>query len=139
DAVGECKRTGMAAHEGRREVERLQLLGDRSRDLRSAMAGRRGEEPGAAIENLAAGGSPVVHATRAHEQARLTLELAVAREGHPMAFQILQRHFHVDLRACHSARRRAPRWVTVLSAESRSDLTRRRLQPRYELDGAHQR
>ena len=112
DAVGEGERTGMAAHEGRREVERLQLLGDRSGYLRSAMAGRRGEEPGAAVQNLAPRRSPVVHATRAHEQARLTLELAVARERHPVAFQILQRHVHVGLRAGHSARRRAPRWVT---------------------------
>ena len=40
DAVGEGECGRVTAHEGRREVERLQLLSDRSCDLRSAMASR---------------------------------------------------------------------------------------------------
>src|SRR5205807_8427137 len=126
---------------GRREGERLQLLGNRSRYFDPAVTSGGSEKPGAAIQNLAPRRSPVVHAACTLEQAWLTLELAIVGEGHPMAFQTLERHFHFYLRASRSrGKRRALKGVVVwvLSAKSGPDLRRRRPQPRHELDGTHQ-
>src|SRR4029077_8409706 len=120
-------------------VERLQLLGDRGRYFGAAVTRGGSEKPGAAIENLAPGRSPIVHAARTVEQAWLTLELAIVGEGHPMAFQTLARHSHVDLRASRSCEPSEVRLrVSVLSAKSSPDLRRRRPQLRHELDGTHQ-
>src|SRR6266478_2349000 len=127
DAVGECERAGMTAHEGRREVERLQLLGDCSRYFGPAVTSGCSEEPGAAVKDLAPRRSPIMHAARTVEQAWITLELAIVGEGHPMAFQTLGRHFHVDLRASRSCEPSDVRLrVSVLSAKSGPDLRSRR-------------
>ena len=93
--LGQLEGQRRGALEVRGEIQGQQLLAHRFGDLGTAMPGGAAEQPGAAIEQLAAFGIPVAHALGADEQLRCALELAVVGERHPLVVQI-RRH------ACHS-------------------------------------
>ena len=87
-AIGELEGLGMAELEGRRVVELAQLAADCFGDFRAAVACAAGPQAGEAIENLATFGVGEVAALGADDDARVTLELAVAGIGHPVGIQL---------------------------------------------------
>jgi len=93
-ALAKSKAPGLTAHEWRHVVERVKLVADRLSDFRAAVAGRAREEPGAAVQDFLTVLIPVVHAARAHEEARLTLEPAIIGEWQPIIFERLRGQFH---------------------------------------------
>ena len=86
--VRELERGRMCHLERRREIERLELSGNRLSDLAPSVAGVDAPEPRDAIEDLPAIDRPVVHAARPRQQPGLCLELPVGGEGQPQRFEI---------------------------------------------------
>ncbi len=84
----------------RREVQLLQLRGDRVGDLVAAVPGGAAEQPGRAVQQLLVVMVPVVDALAAHEQPRRVLEVAVRRERHPELLQGIGCVFHRRALVC---------------------------------------
>ena len=87
DLVGQLERQRVGEVERGRVVQRGDLLAHRLHDLLAPMAQAAAPQTGQAVEHLAAIGGRVIRALTAHDQARVLLELAVAREGHPVGGQ----------------------------------------------------
>ncbi len=77
------ERERVAHLEGRREVERRNLLRDRGDDFVAAVARIHAPEAGAAVQHFTSVRRAVIHALRRFQQARRGLELAVGGERHP--------------------------------------------------------
>jgi hypothetical protein len=87
---GQLEGEGVAHLEGGREIHPADLVAHGLDDLLAAVAGIDAPQAGGAVEDLAVVVGGVVHAFRAHEQARLALELPVVGEGHPEGFEIVR-------------------------------------------------
>lgn len=86
--VGEREGRRMRELKRWRVVERLELLRDGLRDLRTPVSGVDAPQPRHRIEDLPPLGRPVVHALGSREQPRLGLELTVGCERKPERLQI---------------------------------------------------
>ena len=86
--IGQCEGRRVPNLEGRRVVHRLELRGNRLRDLFAAVSGVNTPEAGDTVQNLAAFRGPVVHAAGLRQDAGLRLELAVGGERHPVGFEV---------------------------------------------------
>ncbi|MPM82164.1 hypothetical protein SDC9_129225 [bioreactor metagenome] len=87
DLVGQRKRTGVAELEGGRVVELERGFADGVGDLAAAVAQARAPQAREAVKNLAALVVTQIGAFGTDDHARIGLEVAVARERHPVRFQ----------------------------------------------------
>jgi hypothetical protein len=81
------KAPGVPPQEARDVVEFQPLALDRLRDLRPAVARRRGEEARRPVQDAPPAIVPVVHALGAGDNLQLGPEVPVRREGQPMVLQ----------------------------------------------------
>ena len=90
DAARELEGVGMSELEGRREIERASLQGDRFGNLVAVMAGIAAPQARCRIEHGAVFRRIVIKVLGARDHARIALEIAVGGERHPERFEVVR-------------------------------------------------